>query len=859
MVDDYEDQDLKSQDSSNGNGLLRDQKFENAFKNEARVLCLLRSLKHPNIIELLASFSFPRLIKGELRYEHNFLFPLAESTLSSILANQKTDALSLYFETDQDLYEQLFGLSSAIESIHNYFSDEFNLTLIGCHHDLNHRNILVSENKLLLADFGLSRLRPENSRSLFKKGMGDYIAPECEPIQNGAFSTGIVGRASDIWSFGCVLSEVVTYKLFSGQGVKDFRVARENQVLPYWINRQFHAGGYEHPAVSHQLQVLEDRLDSRQKELPRLIREMLQIDPSKRPNAASATTRLFLHSQTSLATLIAEAFTKSQEHDADLELEIEIERFRLWAQSAGMLENDMIESLQHSGGRQSWICNSKHNFETIHTTLNALLHEAISLQTNLHHQEIVVIKPIYCPLRGIVDKLWFLLPSETRQSLSRSLDSRMLNSEDLEVLGQTSERFSADPDYKNLALLAAIKQMTWHVDHDVSNKTRRLLREGSVPIERSFGSHSLGSIANSGNGTSQSVLIEWRLYQAYWESQAARDEGYDRVEAVAELFNQPQLQLGLHVLRCTGYFHDLSRHAFGMIYEFPPALPPHARPISLKYFMRAHPRPFLGELFNLARGLVHCILQFHKTSWLHKNISSSNIIFFTTEPPKQEIMPATSPSPLPQERLLSHQQKGKAGFLKKRFTKKPPSTTLEVANNDARAISTSMSSSPALAPPTMKAKEKNVTADLTAWYLIGFNHSRQNTPKALTQGPSTDPQQIHYQHPNYTRGVSFNPLFEYYSLGLVLLEIGLWKPLSHMGNERLDSLTPKQQQRLWIEEFLPRLGGSMGETYRDAVGWCLRCGEASDGQAQEGSDRVQREAIEWFEANVASPLDRCFV
>ncbi len=81
--------------------------------------------------------------------------------------------------------------------------------------------------------------------------MGDYIAPECEPIQNGIFSTGIMGRASDIWSFGHVLFEVLTYKLFSGQGVKDFRTARKIQVLPYWINRRFHAGGHEHPAVRY--------------------------------------------------------------------------------------------------------------------------------------------------------------------------------------------------------------------------------------------------------------------------------------------------------------------------------------------------------------------------------------------------------------------------------------------------------------------------------------------------------------------------------------------------------------------------------------------------------------------------------
>ncbi|KAL2059282.1 hypothetical protein ABVK25_000574 [Lepraria finkii] len=179
---------------------------------------------------------------------------------------------------------------------------------------------------------------------------------------------------------------------------------------------------------------------------------------------------------------------------------------------------------------------------------------------------------------------------------------------------------------------------------------------------------------------------------------AARDEGCDRVEAVAELFNQPQLQLGLHVLRCTGYFHDLARH-----------LPPHARPISLKHFMRAHRRPFLGDLFNLARCLVHCILQFYKADWLHKNTSSYNIIFSNTEPLKQETRPETSPSLLPQERMLSHQQKGKVGFLKKRFTKTTPSRTLEVENNNARTILISTSSFPALALP-MKAKE-NITVD----------------------------------------------------------------------------------------------------------------------------------------------------
>ena len=88
----------------------------------------------------------------------------------------------------------------------------------------------------------------------------------------------------------------------------------------------------------------------------------------------------------------------------------------------------------------------------------------------------------------------------------------------------------------------------------------------------------------------------------------------------------------------------------------------------------------------------------------------------------------------------------------------------------------------------------------------------------------------------------------------------MWKPLSRMSNEPLESLQPKQQQRLWIDDVLPLLGELMGETYRDAVEWCLRSGEGVQGQGgEDGKDRIQRKAIESFEANVLSPLDRCYV
>ncbi|KAL8676144.1 MAG: hypothetical protein Q9186_007308 [Xanthomendoza sp. 1 TL-2023] len=166
--------------------------LEETFRHEHYILSCLRCLKHPNIINLITAYT-----KGET---FNLLFPAADGDLHQILAGSDRPP---GLKDDSDIVGALWGLSSAIEALHGVFAKDFGVRKIGLHYDIKPRNILYHDNRLILSDFGLSNLRDheDGSESLFQVGEGDFLAPECEPADQG-FNEGPIGRASDIWSFG---------------------------------------------------------------------------------------------------------------------------------------------------------------------------------------------------------------------------------------------------------------------------------------------------------------------------------------------------------------------------------------------------------------------------------------------------------------------------------------------------------------------------------------------------------------------------------------------------------------------------------------------------------------------------------
>lgn len=185
---------------------------ENFARENSALKILQAKCQHPNIVPLLASYRYGS--------QYSFLFPRADCDLY------------MYFEqtnhpqTDQDtlnLFERISKLASALGEIHNCEivletdGRRIDFSQIGYHRDLKPKNILKMGEVFMISDFGLARFKDNKSSSKTTWGWGfsTYSAPECK---RGAD----VNRLADIWSLGCIFSEVVTFAVLGMDGIHEY-------------------------------------------------------------------------------------------------------------------------------------------------------------------------------------------------------------------------------------------------------------------------------------------------------------------------------------------------------------------------------------------------------------------------------------------------------------------------------------------------------------------------------------------------------------------------------------------------------------------------------------------------------------
>ena len=748
------------------------------YDNERHVLSSLRCLNHPSIVRLVTAYS-----KG-LRY--SFLFPVADGDLKSFLSMEK---LPSPFKSNQDIFEALWSLSSALEAVHDYFATDFNVRQIGCHYDIKPGNILYDKGRFILADFGLSRLKDgeEDSRSLFKEVEGSYIAPECEPADKD-FARARVGRASDVWSLGCFLFEILAYMQGGPTMVNQLFTSRRVRLGPHFAY-YFHAGSIVNPAVTSYLQKFQMPEYERTclGSLAAVVSNILIVDPMRRPKVSEVTLKLFHIAQKTILNEVRSQLGDDLE-EFDLELEVERIRLRIWGEITGLgYEWTQIPPT-------AWL-QSPHSHEElakVQETLSQCRKEASSIRDDITGNRKVTYQRYY-HFQRLQDALWEILPATVRIRMMSQVEDILLNQADdlsLEIVdsvldggaqdhayNDSNTQWSSRSSYRRIVLLALVKKIgsaIEHRKHEFQDLT--LSQELLVGPSTPFHSHLLVYSERS----KVKLLVERMQYHESWFSRS--EELVERISSISSLRSHPRIKDVVPILECNGYYHDISNHEFHIAHRLP-SFAKGSDPKSLYTIFRdcriRLDLPSLTQKFDLAIKLVSSVLNLHKAGWLHKNICSFNIVCFP------EVF------------------------------------------------------SPAIA------------CIGTPW-IIGFNYSRSNEKTAFTEGPGYERAFRDYRHPAYLKqlnppqgpSVRFRSEFEYYSVGIVLLEIAQWRPLHRIAKDIGGD--PQLMLERILKEEIPVVKTYMGDFYGEAVKACLT--------SYSGGPEKPDEARSAFEKQVCIPL-----
>ncbi|KAM7189224.1 putative cyclin-dependent kinase 1 [Naviculisporaceae sp. PSN 640] len=802
-------------------------RLEDDFSRERDVLSMLRCIGHPNIIQLYTAF-----VKNG---EFSLLMPLAECDLGRLLNGHVSSVQGL--ETPTDICSALWGLASGLQVVHSYHAHDFGERRIGCHYDIKPPNILCMQGRLVLSDFGLSVLRPqeEGSQLTFQHVNGSYVAPEClkeieETHQEGPERSNAqrIGRASDIWSLACVLCEVLAFlkgqlEETGGPEIvqefrKDRKIRRQGHLDRIW--QRFHDGIDLNPAALKLLCEFQApssdilRVPEYMGSLAAVVADGLKIEPRDRVDAEIMASSL-LH--LALRITYLNITTKITSHSFDpadhFGFYVEVQRIATWADEIGL-----GSSMRTSPTRDMFPSYSHDRAKMVEETLGRISIEIGETLKRLcsgagHSSDICY------SLRRLVDELWDTQPITSRQRMHNSLEEKILDSSCSFNQSSPCDERSAlplgnSPSYHRLAVLTVAKAVASRLGtlaNNPSSSSPTLPRElGTSTIRRpltSFHWHYLSVFEPTG----QKVLIETTEYDTEWANRV--DCLIERVQYISQLRHDMMIQekpLGAPperspiiqpMLRSLGFLHDATRHRFGIVYELPVSTTGIQDPVSLhtiitKTQSRAF-RPSLTQKFALASALAGHLLDLHRIRWLHKSLCSFNIIFFPDD------------------------------------DSKTLSTLFETGNITTDDDNNNKGSS--------DQQQRRLSKLLSQPYFIGFGLARFSSDTAFSRGPRAERQLQEYQHPVYLRAATllmtndvttaansttnsnferYRQEFDYYSIGLVLIEIAFWQPLAKI-TEKIKGSPEQVRRALLSQGYLGLVASYMGDRYAEVVRRCL--------------------------------------
>ena len=700
------------------------------------------------------------------------------------------------FIQDHVFLRAMQGLSSGLAYIHNFTyypseTEDGKTVLNGYHHDIKPRNVLVRETDFVLADFGLSKLKDleNDTKTPWKDTTYEYGPPECRDPES--FEPRLVGRALDIWSLGCIFSEIIAYAERGPAYVETFRQSRIKSNT-YGTMRCFHDGEKLCDAVSNFLNDMAKEPPFRN--LVELVKKTFSTVPSDRPTADEIKFLLLCYAvedlvngTLSMIASTAQNLEPSPNHHLHrTRLSIEMNRLLAWANSLGFRTelgrdvgipyNQQIDSL------------SSRFYETLVSVSDALFaNDRFSDPTDTENYKLQT-------LRTGIDDLCEHLSPETKLSIDNNFHIITLTKAPTSAFPLLVASSAGTGQDSNFGKVAAMKYVSI------------LLREGRLKSSRPFRIESslmielpqledkilrppLWLYAYGHNiGEEKKVIVDFVQY--WWQDLEDREADFElavgsmfeRLGKIVEMLRQEHKPDAFLTLDCLGAFHDEKNQRWGLVYDFPGQA---GLPVCLNSLLR-HGKSYLtypgiNERLTLAKKLIACIHSCHSAGWIHKSISSGSVIFFVT-------------------------------------------------GSDWNNMNTDQP------------------------YLIGFDHSRpqENIKYSSRKEPEVRHWTHEYRHPAYREGqMRAKILHDYYSMGLVLLEIGLWTSISNVYNDhRNRTLLPSQLRDKYVALCERELHKVMGPLYQAVTLNCLNYVEF--GEEKPGEEIEERLH---FKANVVDKIN----
>ena len=142
-------------------------------------------------------------------------------------------------------------------------------------------------------------------------------------------------------------------------------------------------------------------------------------------------------------------------------------------------------------------------------------------------------------------------------------------------------------------------------------------------------------------------------------------------------------------------------------------------------------------------------------------------------------------------------------------------------------------------------------------YLVSWDQCSED---AATPGDELHVPRL-YRHPDSRFGVrsTFKPAYDVYSLGLVLLEIGLWLPLHKLFKTKYTLSRFRDKLR---STYAHKLAGKCGSTYMKIVEYCLDAADIetpAQSSQRFSTDFHQAKRQEEFYWKALKPLERCCI